>query len=729
MCRLALAGALTGACGLAHDMPLMPLPDEIRPASGTLAIGPAFRVAITGYRDPIVDRAVERLVSRLRAKTGLELHSIPTAGPDSALLVHCKASDPKFLSLGADESYRLEITSTQASLDANGPAGILRGLTTFAQLVQPASGGFAAPAAAIVDHPRYPWRGLMIDVSRHFMPFDALLRSLDAMEWVKLNVLHLHLTDAQAFRAESKVYPKLHQQGSDGDFYTQAEIRELIARARDRGIRVVPEIDVPGHSKSWLVGYPELGSKPGPYRLGNDGDTMDAVLNPADEAVYRFLDRLFGEMAELFPDAYFHIGADEVNGVQWQQNAAIQAFMKQHSLPDGHALLGYFTRRAFAILRNHGKIPIGWDEVLAGDPPPDVVVQAWRSSQLVAESTARGLPTLVSSGYYLDYAMPASFHYANDPTNPAAFGPSEEMLKRLAGTPLESYMPKNTALIPGSKLSDEQQKHILGGETAIWSEMVTGEMFEGRIWPRAAAIAERFWSPASVRDEASMYARLATVDCDLQLIGLQHREKSARMLHRLQPDASTVLEPLVDAIEPVKYHARLAARMRNPALGGAALNQVVDALSPESMGAVAFRSNVRKLLLGSDDFAARAVRMQLTVWRDNHALLAAIAPRSFAIREVFSVSEDLSMLSSAALEALDYLSQQKTMTPGWSVQARAVIAKHKALAAGNSDMLTSFLSPTLPPGEVMISVLSSIEDLINAAEGPGHVASAVKTIE
>jgi hexosaminidase len=710
-----LAAVLVASPAAANDLSVMPLPASVQLSAGALPLGPGFRVSKGEYRDPIIDGGVDRLIARLRAKTGLDIKFASGAEAESTLLVRCKGPDSKFLSTDADETYRLEITPAKAVLEANGPAGILRGLVTFAQLVRPSSTGFEAPSVAITDRPRFPWRGLMIDTSRHFIPFDALLRTLDAMEWVKLDVLHLHLTDAQGFRVESKVYPKLHKLGSDGDFYTQEQIRELVAKARDRGIRVVPEFDVPGHSQSWLVGYPELASKAGPYRLGNDPEAMNAVLNPADDAVYTFLDHLFGEMAGLFPDAYFHIGADEVNGIEWQANPTIQAFAKQHGLEDRHALLGYFTRRAFGIVREHGKIPIGWDEILAGDPPPGTVVQTWRSSQLVAQSTSRRLPTIVSSGYYLDYMLPSSFHYAKDPTDPAAVGLDEQMWKRLKGTPLETYFPENAVIVPGSKLSEEQQKHILGGEAAIWTELVTGEMVEGRIWPRAAAIAERLWSPIGVRDEDSMYARLAWVDRDLQLIGSRHRENPVQMLARLSDTGYGALAPVADALEPVKYVGRLAVRMRNPAAAETALNRVVDALPPESMGAVAFRTRVQRLLSG-DDSAEAAVRLQLSLWRDNHSALQATAAHSFAVREILPVTEDLGLLSATALDALDYRAHRKPAAAAWSDRAKAIIAKHKQLSASSGDILSSFLSPSLPPGEVIIAVLPSLEALINSAE-------------
>ena len=194
------------------------------------------------------------------------------------------------------------------------------------------SEGFALPAVTIQDKPRFPWRGLMIDVSRHFIPLDVLKRNLDGMSAVKLNVFHWHLSDNQGFRVESKKFPQLQRMGSDGLFYTQDDVRDLIEYARERGIRVVPEFDMPGHSTAWFVGYPDLASAPGPYSVERKWGVLDPAMNPVENRTYKFLDEFIGEMANLFPDQFFHIGGDEVNGKQWDANPAIQEFMRSHDL-------------------------------------------------------------------------------------------------------------------------------------------------------------------------------------------------------------------------------------------------------------------------------------------------------------------------------------------------------------------------------------------------------------
>src|SRR5678816_3175249 len=191
----------------------------------------------------------------------------------------------------------------------------------------------------------------MIDVARHFQTMEVLKRNLDGMAAVKMNVFHWHLSEDQGFRIESKKFPKLHQLGSDGNYFTQEQVKEIIAYARDRGIRVVPEFDIPGHSTSWLVGHPELGSAPGPYSIERRAGIFEPALDPTRDEVYKFLDTFLGEMAALFPDAYLHIGGDENEGKQWDRNPKIQAFMKEKGIKNNHALQAYFNTRLLKILQ------------------------------------------------------------------------------------------------------------------------------------------------------------------------------------------------------------------------------------------------------------------------------------------------------------------------------------------------------------------------------------------
>ena len=326
------------------------MPASVQPGTGQLAINQSFSVAVAGSHDPSLDGAVQRFKDQLSRQTGIPFRPKPGATP--TLQVHSDHALQPVQKLGEDESYELTVADSGAKLTAPTTLGALRGLQTFLQLVQINPNGFAVPVVTIKDQPRFAWRGTLIDVSRHFIPIDALKRNLDGMAAVKMNVLHWHLSDDQGFRAQSKAFPRLTGVGSDDMFYTQDEIRDLIAYAHDRGIRVMPEFDMPGHTHSFYPGYPELASAPGPYTVENDG--LDPIMDPTKESTYKFLEKFIAEMAKLFPDAYFHIGGDEVDGKQWDANPKIQAFIHAHGMKNNQDLQAYFNQRLEKIVaKNH----------------------------------------------------------------------------------------------------------------------------------------------------------------------------------------------------------------------------------------------------------------------------------------------------------------------------------------------------------------------------------------
>src|SRR5690606_32215114 len=324
---------------------LLPKPVTVIPQPGALRITPAFTVGLKGAPGKRTCAGVSRFLARLAGRTGLSfLNHKPLHEPlpETCSFVISNRRQGK-LALGEDDSYRLEIGPKQAVLQAETDLGVLRGLETILQLLTADQDGPFFPAVRITDQPRFPWRGLLIDCARHFQPVEVIKRNLDGMAAVKLNVLHWHLTDDQGFRVESKVFPRLHQEGAAGAYYTQEQIREVINYADLRGIRVVPEFDLPGHTSSWVLGYPELASAPGPHHPEIGFGVKDTLLNPAREETYTFLAAFFQEMAALFPDEYIHIGGDENNGRQWLANPEIQAFMRDHGLPDNHATQTYFN--------------------------------------------------------------------------------------------------------------------------------------------------------------------------------------------------------------------------------------------------------------------------------------------------------------------------------------------------------------------------------------------------
>ena len=363
---------------------LMPTPANVELGSGALKIDSGFTLGFTGHTDARLNAAAERFAARLARQTGLLMAAKPSSGNQATLILHTDHDSKPVQEVGEDESYVLEVKPERATITAATDLGTMHGLQTFLQLVTVSPDGFAAPAVVIKDTPRFPWRGTMIDTGRHFIPLEVLRRNIDGMEAVKMNVFHWHLSENQGFRVESKRFPKLHENGSDGLYYTQEEIRGLIAYAHERGIRVVPEFDVPGHSTAWFVGYPELAGGPGPYEIERKWGIFDPAMDPTNDKVYKFLDEFIGEMAKLFPDQFFHVGGDEVNGKEWDANPKIQAFIKEHNLKDNAGLQLYFNKRLQAIVAKHGKSMVGWDEVL------DPVAAERRCDSIVARARIAG---------------------------------------------------------------------------------------------------------------------------------------------------------------------------------------------------------------------------------------------------------------------------------------------------------------------------------------------------
>jgi hexosaminidase len=502
---------------------------------------------------------------------------------------------------------------------------------------------------------------LLIDVGRHFIPVDVLKRNMDGMAAVKMNVLHLHLSDNEGFRVESKRFPKLHEMGSDGLYYTQEEIREFVAYGRDRGIRVVPEFDIPGHSRSWFVGYPELASSPGPYKIEPDGP--NSVMDPTQEGTYKLLDKFIGEMAQLFPDAYFHIGGDEVDGGPWDANPKIQSFIHAHGMKDNQDLQAYFNQRLLKILTKHHKIMMGWDEILHPDLPKTIVVQSWRGQESLATAARLGYSGLLSFGYYIDLMWPAWRHYSVDP------------------------MAEDAAT-----LSPEEKRRILGGEACMWTEWVTPENIDNRVWPRTAAIAERLWSPEGVQDIGSMYARLNEVSWRLEWLGLTHRSGEIQMLHRMAgTDDISALRILADVVEPVKDYTRIS-NVKGPWDFRAPLNRLVDAVSPESDSARRFGDLVERYIQSryKDQAAFGEIRTLLTAWRDNDAKLHPLLEHSFLLRDVIPVSQDLAALAESGLRALDYLEKSESSPESWRVQQLARVENAREAKA---DLLLIVVAP------------------------------------
>src|SRR5688572_3936580 len=647
---------------------LMPVPSSVAWNDQRLPVTKNFKVLVQGQTDARLRNYIFRVVRRLEGRTVLEMpRDFATGANDATLVVETRSTGNAIPKLGDDESYELTISSTQAKLSAPTTVGAMRGLETFLQLLESDKTGFYFPGVSISDRPRFPWRGLMIDSARHYQPMEVLKRNLDAMAAVKLNVLHWHLTEDQGFRVETKKFPELHQMGSDGLFYTQNEVREIIQYAADRGIRVMPEFDMPGHATSWLVSHPEIGSAPGPYKIERQPGIFDPTLDPTNEKTYKLLETFFAEMATLFPDAYMHIGGDENEGKQWTANQNIQAFMREKGIKDNHQLQTYFNTRILKFLQKNGKIMMGWDEIFQPDLPKDVVIHSWRGQKALAEAAKQGFQGVLSNGYYIDLAFPASQHYVVDP------------------------VPTDTTL------SAEEQKRVLGGEATMWSEWVSPETIDSRIWPRTAAIAERLWSPRTVNQVDDMYRRLAVMEWQLEDLGLAHLKNQPILLRRLAKGQDiSDLQLFVSLVEPVKEYRRYQLRpqtMLSPLTG------LIDAAQPDAKGARTFNRAVDQLLAGVDAAEnAAKIRAIVTKWRSAETGLQAVMEKSPALAEARQLSEDFRNLNQIILEALDAREKNPVPTAEWHA------AKTKAL-----DEIAK------PKAALEIMTVSGVRKLVDAA--------------
>jgi hexosaminidase len=654
-----------------QTLDLMPVPKKISLGQGWMGIDSGFRVSLTGYTEPRLERVVHRLIERLMAQTGIPLPSRLEEDASKAVLeIQCTGPGEKMRSVREIETYTLEVTSAQAHLKALTPLGVLHGIETFLQLVQVGTEGFYVPVVRVEDEPRFPWRGLLIDVCRHWMPIEVIKRNLDGMAAVKLNVLHWHLSEDQGFRVECKSFPKLHEMGSDGHYFTQDQILEILEYAHDRGIRVVPEFDMPGHTTSWLVGYPELASAPGPYQIERHWGVFDPCMDPTKEELYEFLDVFIGEMARIFPDEYFHIGGDEVNGKHWNANPEIASFKKKHGMKDNHDLQAYFNKRVQAIVKKHGKKMVGWDEIFHPQLPADVVVQSWRGPKALAEIAKKGYMGILSNGYYLDHQLSAEQHYEVDPLSGEA-----------------------------AALSPDEKAFILGGEACMWAEFVNPETVDSRIWPRVAAVAERLWSPSRVNNTQDMYRRLQILDTNLDWIGLTHRTNYPKMLKRLTgKHPIDPLKVLADIVEPVKYYTRPGTKeytQQTP------LNRLVDAAGPESLKAREFRILVDEMLLSAPRYNKNRyiIEARLKEWRDNHTLLLPICESSYLLNEISPLSQEVKDLAEAGLRALQYLEQDQAPPEKWLKQVKPLLER-----------------PKKPDYELKIMIVRAIRKMVEAAQ-------------
>lgn len=390
--------------------PLLPLPAQASMSGESFALRGGFNLVTQGVTDRLVTQAYDRLTQWTKAQ------GVPTnAAEQWTLTIDVAAEAPSPVRVDTDESYTLRVKEKDVRISAKTGIGALRAISTLKQLISGKKGLKSVMEASIIDTPRYPWRGIMMDVARHHISLETLRENIDAMETAKMNVLHLHLSDNQAFRLETTSLPKLHTNNPDGKYYSKDDMKELIEYAALRGVRIVPEFNLPGHASPWVVAYPEMAlSKKNEMRT-TYGVFPDAV-DPTNQGMYIEVAKFIKEMTEVFPDQYYHIGADEVLLAEWEKNDGIKKFIKDQSLRGVDDVRTYFCLRMVDILKRAGKKTIVWDDALRRElSKAGVIVQAARSNSAVYESVLLGSPAIKSSGWYLDHRLSLGDLYSADP--------------------------------------------------------------------------------------------------------------------------------------------------------------------------------------------------------------------------------------------------------------------------------------------------------------------------
>ncbi|XP_035665449.1 beta-hexosaminidase subunit beta-like [Branchiostoma floridae] len=483
-----------------------------------------FRLEADSSSAAVSDPECKAVVDHALSRYGELLFWIPEedrAGVDGdetldKLVLTITRGCTRYPSLESDESYSILVNSDGATLLAQTAWGALRGLETFSQLIYGENGKHVINGTSISDSPRFPHRGIMIDTARHYLPLPFILRHLDAMAYNKMNVLHWHIVDDQAFPFQSTTFPDLSGKGAytRKHVYTPDDVSQVLEFARLRGIRVIPEFDTPGHMMSWGQGHPEILTRCYPTSFQPDIYYLGPA-NPARETTYTFMRKLFEEIRELFADEYFHVGGDEVRFQCWNSNEEVQEFMVQQGFPNstvGFAdLQGYYINRILEILHQVPERTRGivWQEIfdnfeISGDLTGlnlDTIIHVWEWNDTryqgepfreeMAKVTAAGYRTILSSCYYLNYIS-----YGRD-------------------------WPQYYECDPHDFQGTEAQKQlVIGGEACLWAEWVDSTNFIPRMWPRASAVAERLWSPQDVADSEAASPRMEEQRCRMVRRGI-----------------------------------------------------------------------------------------------------------------------------------------------------------------------------------------------------------------
>ncbi|OIV39791.1 beta-N-acetylhexosaminidase [Flavobacterium johnsoniae] len=652
---LLLAGVTASAQVQKEQLNLMPWPQNVVVNNGNFTLSKNFKVNISGNPNPRIFGGVTRFLRRLDGRTGIffeqgyisKLNEVPNA----ELQINCDKGGK--IGLYEDESYSLDVKANKITINATSDLGALHGLETLLQLLQNDSKSFYFPASQISDFPRFTWRGLMLDASRHFQPVDVVKRNLDALAAMKMNVFHWHLVDDQGWRIETKKHPKLIELASDGLYYTQEEIKNIVKYADERGILIVPEIDVPGHASAILTAYPEIGSKVitltggtsekniqgtaiATYGIERNAGIFSPTLDPTNPKTYKILNELFDEVCPLFPGAYFHIGGDENEGKDWDANPKIQEFKKKNNLKTNHELQTYFTMQLAPMLKKHGKQLMGWEEILTKNLSKEAIVHSWRgpnegvvAGQSLVDAVKKGYKTVLSNGFYIDLMYPIASHYLNDP------------------------MPK------GADLTAEEKARILGGEATMWTELATPTTFDSRVWPRTAAIAERLWSAENITDVANMRKRLESVSFRLEELGLTHIRNKAVILRNIANNQNIKsINEFSNVCEPLKGYTRNKGgteyQMYSP------FTLFADACTPDAKDSLAFDEAVSQYLANKTPDNKAKVAAFFNKWISVNKGLIELSANAPLVQSILPLSKKLSDASQELLLVLDNKSTLKS---------------------------------------------------------------------
>jgi hexosaminidase len=500
--------------------PIIPWPRAIDARDGAFALGAGLQIALVDGGNSDVRRLGDLLARYLRELAGINAE----IGDGGAIRMGLRSDAP-----AGTESYALDVATERIGLTARDPRGLFYGIQTLRQLV--AASPKAVPAVRIEDAPRFPYRGLHLDVGRHFFPVEFIKRYIDLLATFKLNTFHWHLTEDQGWRLEIKRYPKLTEIGAwrketivgharrgpkgydgtrHGGFYTQDQARDVVAYAKERGVTVLPEIEMPGHSLAALAAYPEFANVPGPFEVRTTWGISDEVFSPS-EATFTFLENVLREVMDIFPSEYIHIGGDEAPKKRWKESPDAQAIIKKEKLADEDGLQSWFIRRIERFLNANGRRVIGWDEILEGGLAPNATVMSWRGTKggIAAAKQGHDVVMAPQEDLYFD-------HYQADPEHePLAIG---------GMTPIEdTYRYEPIA----AELTADEAKHVLGPQACMWTEyMPTTDQVEYMAYPRVLALAEIAWSPREARDWDSFQKRLPAALALLDRLGVKYRKPS-----------------------------------------------------------------------------------------------------------------------------------------------------------------------------------------------------------